>query len=213
MSYKEKKYCVLRNVMHVELCEFLYAYLKNRKAATEILIKKNIISPYDFSFGSFGDYQIPETIDESLVNDNELFQWWANHSFENGYSQEEFESGIAKYAQFADSFQPNLEEEKQQLGDNADARIEAVDLWANKFFPEELGDAILLLGQSAKGIQALEFIMDKVGDSSMASNSQPAQSVTVEDLQSMMRDERYWNPAKRDKAFIKQVDDGFSKLY
>ena len=55
--------------------------------------------------------------------------------------------------------------------------------------------------------------MDKVGDSSMASNSQPAQSITVEDLQSMMRDERYWNPAKRDKAFIKQVDDGFSKLY
>ena len=61
MSYKEKKYCVLRNVMHVELCEFLYAYLKNRKAATEILIKKNIISPYDFLFGSFGDYQIPDT--------------------------------------------------------------------------------------------------------------------------------------------------------
>jgi len=160
-----------------------------------------------------GDYQVPETVDESLINDNELFQWWANHAFENGYSQEEFESGIAKYAQFADSFQPNLEEEKQQLGDNADARIEAVDLWANKFFPEELGDAILVLGQSAQGIQALEFIMDKVGDSSMVSNSQPSQSVTVEDLQSMMKDERYWNPAKRDKAFIKQVDDGFSKIY
>ena len=195
-----------------------YSNLESKLGTSQEEIKANLLQELETEAlssrpATVGDYQIPETIDESLVNDNELFQWWANHSFENGYSQEEFESGIAKYAQFADSFQPNLEEEKQQLGDNADARIEAVDLWANKFFPEELGDAILLLGQSAKGIQALEFIMDKVGDSSMASNSQPAQSVTVEDLQSMMRDERYWNPAKRDKAFIKQVDDGFSKLY
>ena len=195
-----------------------YSNLESKLGTSQEEIKANLLQELETEAlssrpATVGDYQIPETIDESLVNDNELFQWWANHSFENGYSQEEFESGIAKYAQFADSFQPNLEEEKQQLGDNADARIEAVDLWANKFFPEELGDAILLLGQSAKGIQALEFIMDKVGDSSMASNSQPAQSITVEDLQSMMRDERYWNPAKRDKAFIKQVDDGFSKLY
>ena len=195
-----------------------YSNLESKLGTSQEEIKANLLQELETEAlssrpATVGDYQIPETIDESLVNDNELFQWWANHSFENGYSQEEFESGIAKYAQFADSFQPNLEEEKQQLGDNADARIEAVDLWANKFFTEELGDAILLLGQSAKGIQALEFIMDKVGDSSMASNSQPAQSVTVEDLQSMMRDERYWNPAKRDKAFIKQVDDGFSKLY
>ena len=195
-----------------------YSNLESKLGTSQEEIKANLLQELETEAlssrpATVGDYQIPETVDESLVNDNELFQWWANHAFENGYSQEEFESGIAKYAQFADSFQPNLEEEKQQLGDNADARIEAVDLWANKFFPEELGDAILLLGQSAKGIQALEFIMDKVGDSSMASNSQPAQSVTVEDLQSMMRDERYWNPAKRDKAFIKQVDDGFSKLY
>tara|TARA_B100000963_G_C22632055_1_gene675460 strand:+ start:1259 stop:1954 length:696 start_codon:yes stop_codon:yes gene_type:complete len=195
-----------------------YSNLESKLGTSQEEIKANLLQELETEAlssrpATVGDYQIPETVDESLVNDNDLFQWWANHAFENGYSQEEFESGIAKYAQFADSFQPNLEEEKQQLGDNADARIEAVDLWANKFFPEELGDAILLLGQSAKGIQALEFIMDKVGDSSMASNSQPAQSVTVEDLQSMMRDERYWNPAKRDKAFIKQVDDGFSKLY
>tara|TARA_R100001460_G_scaffold56465_2_gene96073 strand:- start:12597 stop:13292 length:696 start_codon:yes stop_codon:yes gene_type:complete len=195
-----------------------YSNLESKLGSSQEEIKANLLQELETEAlssrpATVGDYQVPETVDESLINDNELFQWWANHAFENGYSQEEFESGIAKYAQFADSFQPNLEEEKQQLGDNADARIEAVDLWANKFFPEELGDAILVLGQSAQGIQALEFIMDKVGDSSMVSNSQPSQSVTVEDLQSMMKDERYWNPAKRDKAFIKQVDDGFSKIY
>jgi hypothetical protein len=29
----------------------------------------------------------------------------------------------------------------------------------------------------------------------------------------MMKDERYWNPAKRDNDFIKKVDAGFKKIY
>jgi hypothetical protein len=35
-----------------------------------------------------GDYQLPEGIDETLAADNELLGWWAEHAFENGFSQE-----------------------------------------------------------------------------------------------------------------------------
>ena len=160
-----------------------------------------------------GDYQVPEALDENLVNDNPLFQWWANHSFENGYTQDEFEAGIGQYAQFYESMQPDLEGEKIKLGENADARIEAVDLWANKFFPENLSDAVLTLGQSANGIEALEFLMDKLSGANMSGNAQPAQQLSEADLRSMMKDERYWNNAKRDPAFVKQVDDGFSRVF
>jgi len=160
-----------------------------------------------------GDYQVPEALDENLVNDNPLFQWWANHSFENGYTQDEFESGIGQYAQFYESMQPDLEGEKTKLGENADARIEAVDLWANKFFPEELSDAVLTLGQSANGIEALEFLMDKLSGANMSGNAQPAQQISEADLRSMMKDERYWNVSKRDPAFVKQVEDGFSRVF
>lgn len=160
-----------------------------------------------------GDYQVPEALDENLVNDNPLFQWWANHSFENGYTQDEFEAGIGQYAQFYESMQPDLEGEKTKLGENADARIEAVDLWANKFFPENLSDAVLTLGQSANGIEALEFLMDNLSGANMSGNAQPAQQLSEADLRSMMQDERYWNNAKRDPAFVKQVDDGFSRVF
>ena len=51
-------------------------------------------------------YTIPEGVDESLAVDNPLFRWWANHAFENGYSQEEFDDGIAQYAGFIQSQQP-----------------------------------------------------------------------------------------------------------
>ena len=29
----------------------------------------------------------------------------------------------------------------------------------------------------------------------------------------MQKDERYWNPAKRDNNFVKQVNEGYKKLY
>ena len=35
---------------------------------------------------SVGDYRIPEGLDESLVNDNGLFRWYANFAFENGFN-------------------------------------------------------------------------------------------------------------------------------
>ena len=38
---------------------------------------------------SAGEYELPESIDPELANENELLQWWANEAWENGYNQEE----------------------------------------------------------------------------------------------------------------------------
>ena len=195
-----------------------YSSLETKLGTSQDELKSSILQELETEAlqnrpATVGDYQVPEALDENLVNDNPLFQWWANHSFENGYTQEEFEAGIGQYAQFYESMQPDLEGEKTKLGENADARIEAVDLWANKFFPENLSYAVLTLGQSANGIEALEFLMDKLSGANMSGNAQPAQQLTEADLRSMMKDERYWNNAKRDPAFVKQVDDGFSRVF
>ena len=148
-----------------------------------------------------------------MAVDNPLFQWWAEHSFENAYSQEEFEAGIAKYADFISSQTPDLEQERSNLGDNAEARIQAVDLWANKFFPQEHADAILQIGQTAAGIEALEFIMSKVGNAQVSADAGMPTGITEDKLRSMMNDERYWNPAKRDPSYVKEVQAGFSKVF
>jgi hypothetical protein len=162
---------------------------------------------------SVGEYLVPEQLDENLVNDNELFQWWANHAYEQGFSQEQFSEGIQKYAEFYASTQPDLDAEHRMLGENADARIEAVQLWVNKFFPDEMSDAVLQLGSTAQGIEALEHIMANTTQTQMASSSQPAQSMDEDHLRTMMKDPRYWNPAKRDPAYVRQVEEGFSKIY
>jgi hypothetical protein len=160
-----------------------------------------------------GDYQLPDIVDEELAVDSELLQWWSEHSFENGYSQEEFQKGIEMYAQAIAGSQPDMEAEASKLGDQAESRIEAASLFANKFFPEAAIPAIERMCESHEGIIALETIMDAMKDGSFAGNTQPTAGLSEQALREMMNDERYFNPAKRDPYFIKQVEEGFRQLY
>ena len=36
--------------------------------------------------------------------------------------------------------------------------------------------------------------------------------VTIEDLMAKMRDPRYYDPARRDKAYVQEVTDGFKRI-
>ncbi len=162
---------------------------------------------------SVGEYKIPETINEELANDNPLFKWWADHAYEQGFNQEQFENGINQYAQFFDSMGPDLEAEKVKLGDNAEARIEAVSAWTNKTFTEGELSAVQQLGATAEGIAVLEKIMALQNASSFNSEGTQPASISQEDLDNMMRDPRYWKPGERDQNFVDKVTQGFNKLY
>lgn len=160
-----------------------------------------------------GDYQLPDFVDEEAAVDNELLQWWSEHSFENGYSQDEFQKGLEMYMNAVQGDMPDTEAEMQKLGDNANARIEAAALFANQFFGEEHMPSIERLTETAEGLQTLEFIMEKMKSPSVNADSNPVGQITEESLRAMMEDERYWHPARRNNDYIKEVNDGFQKLY
>jgi len=160
-----------------------------------------------------GDYQLPESIDPDSTMDSKLLQWWADHAYENGYSQEEFQQGIELFAEAIEGQMPDLEAEAKKLGDNANARIEAASLFANKFFPQEAIPAIERMCESAEGIIALEAIMEAMKDSSYAGSTQPTAGFSEADLREMMNDPRYWSPKDRDPNFVKQVEEGFKSVY
>ena len=160
-----------------------------------------------------GDYQLPDIVDDEMAVDNELLKWWSEHSFENGYSQEEFQKGIEMYAEAINGAQPDIEAEAAKLGDNANQRIEAASMFANKFFPEAAIPAIERMCETHEGIVALEHIMAAMKDGSFSGETQRAEAVNEQKLREMMLDERYHNPVKRDPHFIKQVEEGFRKLY
>tara|TARA_B100000029_G_C17609036_1_gene968631 strand:- start:5894 stop:6679 length:786 start_codon:yes stop_codon:yes gene_type:complete len=160
-----------------------------------------------------GDYKIPEYLDSAQATDNKLLQWWSNHSYENGFSQDEFEQGIQIYVNQMRQGEPVYAEEMAKLGDNAKARIDAVNLFANKHFQGSSWDAVEQLCTTADGVMALEKMMDNMKAEPVANQTNTVSAMSEADLQAMMKDERYHNPAKRDKAFVKQVEDGYKKLY
>lgn len=160
---------------------------------------------------SVGDYQLPDFLEEDAV-DNDLLKWWAEHSFENGFGQDEFSSGLEKVFEAVQANMPDTDAEYAKLGDTADQRIEAAALFAQNFFPSEHMESIERLTETAGGLEALEFIMEQVKSTPINTQSSPVDQITEDSLRAMMQDERYWNPARRDMGYVRQVDEGFQKL-
>ena len=69
------------------------------------------------------------------------------------------------------------------------------------------------MAQTAKGIETLEMIIEKLKGATISGTSNPTGLISESDLTEMMKDPRYWNAKDRNPDFIKQVDEGFAKLY
>ncbi len=162
---------------------------------------------------SVDDYLLPDFIDEESALDSEVLHWWANHAYTYGFSQEEFAEGIEKVMQATQGEMIDTDAEIEKLGDNAGARIEAAALFSKQFFPEQHMESVERLTETAEGIETIEFIMEKLKSSSLGSDGTPSGQITEAGLREMMADERYWHPARRNDDFIKEVNDGFQKLY
>tara|TARA_R110001606_G_scaffold126355_2_gene260216 strand:+ start:871 stop:1596 length:726 start_codon:yes stop_codon:yes gene_type:complete len=163
---------------------------------------------------SVGEYVLPETINEADAVDNELLDWWSNYSFDNGLSQDEFAEGIEKYANALGGQQPDLESVQKELGDNATIRVEAVQLWMNKFFPDPaMQEAVAQLGSSTAGIKALEHVIEQTKGSNVAPTGPVNLQMTQADVESKMKDPRYWQQGKRDTAFVQEVNSDWQRLH
>ena len=194
-----------------------YSEIESWKGKKEEDIKAGLLQEleteaYSNRPASSGDYQIPEVLDEGEAATNPLLKWWADYSWENGLSQDEFNEGITKWAEHTGSDQPDLEAVKQSLGDNANLRVEAVQLFMNKFFPEDMQEAVAQLGTSAEGIKALELIQRSMQQTNVNPQASAPSKISIEDLMTKMKDPRYYDPARRDRAFVQEVTDGFKRI-
>ena len=160
--------------------------------------------------------KLPDGVTEEIVNTNPMTEWWRNFCYENAYDQEVFQDGVNKYVDMYVGNQVNIDSEKEKLGENADARIDAVNSWASTMFSPEQYEAVsATLGQSADGIEALEKMMNmnKQTISNAQNYTQPERPLTLNDVRSMMKDRRYFDPKERDESYVRKVDEAFSRLY
>lgn len=151
--------------------------------------------------------------DAEEMKSDPTYQWWENQAKEMGLSQEQFEGAIKQYAE-ANASKYDQEKEMEALGDNAQARINAVGNWMARFKDNPGVYAQLdSLAYTAQGIEALEYLMGQQGVSAPDGKAAPSGKITVEELRAMQADPRYWNSSLRDEAFVKKVNEGYEQLY
>lgn len=61
MSYKKNKYKVVKKIISKDLANFCFNYFLIKKQVAKTLFERNHISPFDQTFGIFGDPQAPNT--------------------------------------------------------------------------------------------------------------------------------------------------------
>ena len=159
--------------------------------------------------------EMPEGVTEEEVKESAIGQWWTDHCKENAYTQEEYQRGINMYFDHAINQMPNADEEMAKLGENAEARMDAVESWLDVSYPPAQADLLInKLGQDAEGIEFLEQLMeDKKQSIGSQQQYEPRQQLTIEDVRAKMRDPRYFDSRHRDPAYVKEVDADFNRLY
>lgn len=158
--------------------------------------------------------EVPEDVEITVDPEQELVKSWQQICRDNGLSQEVFDQGVAAFVNNEIAGLPNLQEEMAKLGDNARERIEAADLWSKKYLSTDSYDAIANLASTAEGIKALEEIMS-LSRSKPLPNTNTVIDVELDerDLQSMMKDPRYWKEGMKDPAYIAKVTNLYQKKY
>jgi hypothetical protein len=79
--------------------------------------------------------------------------------------------------------------------------------WGRANLPPAVFEA---LSATASGVLALQTMMEK-GEPALIAKTEPAGTVSEDELRTMMRDPRYWR--KRDPDFVARVSEGFRRLF
>lgn len=158
--------------------------------------------------------ELPENVTIDVSDEMPIVQWWKETAKSNGFTQEQFDSGVKMFVENAIGSLPDVNEEMQKLGDNSKERVEAVELWSKKNLSPESYSAFSNLASTAEGIQAIEEIMGIKKDAPMPSNpTQIDVAPNLDDLRAMMNDPRYYDSARREQSYVDRVSRLFEQAY
>ncbi len=179
------------------------------KAELETEYKKGRVEAAD-------KYSLPkiEGVDEKELAENPLLKSFREDAFKAGFTDEQFGTAVKRYVETLAEEEIDMAAVNEALGENAKQRIAAVDTWAKSFAKSD-GELAQLqkIATNADGIKVLERLggLAEGGDDGEQGNREP--EITLEALRKMQDDPRYYDPNKREEAWVKKVNDGYEKLY
>jgi len=170
------------------------------------------IDGYAYEFPKEG---LPEGWEIQTAEDDPMLGWWKDTAFARGMTQDEFQEGINKYTEMLVSGVPDKAAEMKTLGDNAQERIDRVDLYLSKNLSEDEYNVMADFAINADAIQVLEKLIGIEGEPSISSfGGEPSTgSNSEDDIRAMMDDPRYWKPGEMDDGYRTKVTEMWQKLY
>lgn len=162
------------------------------------------------------DGMIPEGMEFSMEPDNPVFGKWQAFAHRIGLSPADFNEATALYIENELMMLPDPAAQRKALGENAEGRIERVQLWSKKNLSEDSYNAVMEGSTSAAMIVAFEEMMAQSGDGGDVGGGNDGGDggkLTREELEKMMIDPRYRDPRKREQSFVNKVQAGFQALY
>lgn len=162
---------------------------------------------------------IPEGVEFKFIEDDPLLAEFRTLAFDNGLSQEQFDSIISKYAQSELGKLPNEANEIKALGERGPERIERINAWLGGLeFPNDSMDAIHQIARTANGIAALEVLQAAATGESLKAEDTPTIPEHVADREqfeaetkAMMRKPEYFRD--HDPSIVREVEERFKILY
>lgn len=154
--------------------------------------------------------QLPDDMEWSVAEDDPMMGWWRNLVFEQGGNQEMFDQGISMFLESQMANLPDIEAEMQELGDYGPQRAERVQMWAEKNLSEDSMAGLTDMMTSAKNLQVVEELMDKMGEAPFSPQDSAYAGMDLPDpimIREKMNDPRYWDPLKRDAAYVREIEE------
>lgn len=165
--------------------------------------------------------ELPEGVEWQFDENSDLLKAARQFAYDAGYGQEKFDDLVGQYIQekvgqkseALTQAEETYQAEMSALGEQGEARIEAVNAYLTANLPEEKAKALQSGITSKAALEALEDLIGNAGGTKLQSGSQgtTATSITQDQLDEMIKDPRYWR--EKDPAFVRQVEDGYKKLY
>jgi len=186
-------------------------------------LEAEILKPRDGVPESADKYQyavpelenLPNGWEAQMSDDDPMLGWWKETAYSRGLTQDEFQEGINKYFEYHFGGLPNHEAELSALGENAQARIDRVDMWLSKNLSEQEYNVMADFAVDANSIKVLEKIIGIQAEPSLSDfGGEPSTGSMSEDkLREMMDDPRYWKPGEIDNAYRAKVTEAWQKHF
>ena len=170
----------------------------------------NVNRPEDADkyIASFSEESRFHEVQDKIDYADPLLSLWRETAYKAGLSQGEFSNGVEAYLHSSIP-EVDVEAEIAKLGENGQARMEAVEMWASKNLEQDEYEGLARLATSAENIVALEKLMKANNSTVRQTFGEDAVSLKPDrtDLNTAMNDPRYWDPAKRDEGYVRKVEN------